>query len=494
MSSLVSFIDKKPWLISSLGKATGKSQGAAGHLYFIGREEKLPSVVTKAAPKWVKDKIKAGQSIVSWSSSKGPVWLISTRIVESGHHYGLFSPSAYSMARDLVGSCFRQVINEKLKSLTVEHCGKSEEEFKGLCAGLEIAQYSFSNYWPKYDPINLKITFKTKIKDYKTIMKAGAELGQSVNLSRYLVDLPPNELNPKTYASTIKSIFTGVAKTKVTVWDNARLKKEKMGLHIAVGQAAEESSRLVHIQYRNGGTQKSVAFVGKGITFDSGGLDIKPASGMRNMKKDMGGSASVAGIAYWVSQARPKMNCDFYFAMAENAVSKESFRPGDILKARNGKTVEIHNTDAEGRLVLADALTVATESKPELVIDVATLTGAIKYGLGAGTPGLFSNSDNLAETLLRSGQNMGDVVWRMPLVPEEKGRLRSDVADIVNCTDGYGGAITAALFLEMFTNKVPWAHLDIYAWNDRAKGACREKGGSGQIVQMMSEFLSHYQT
>lgn len=269
-----------------------------------------------------------------------------------------------------------------------------------------------------------------------------------------------------------------------------RLKKEKMGLHVAVGQAASQEPHLVHIQYRNGGkSQKPYAFVGKGITFDAGGLDIKPSQGMRLMKKDMGGSASVAGTALWVANAQPKINCDFYFAIAENAVGTESFRPSDVITARNGLSVEIHNTDAEGRLVMADALTLATEKKPQLVIDIATLTGAIKHGLGGNTPGLFSNSDNLAESLLKTGQKRGDVFWRMPLVPEEKLRLRSDVADLVNATNGYGGAITAALFLEHFVNGVPWAHFDIYAWVDSATGVYGASGGSGQIVQAMTLFL-----
>ena len=170
-------------------------------------------------------------------------------------------------------------------------------------------------------------------------------------------------------------------------------------------------------------------------------------------------------------------------------MSKESFRPGDVLQARNGMTVEIHNTDAEGRLVMADSITLAKENKPQCIIDLSTLTGAIKFGLGSQTPGLFSNSDNLAEALLKSGQKRGDVSWRMPLVPDEKARLRSDVADVVNCTSGFGGAVTAALFLEMFTGGVPWAHYDIYAWTESARGPYAASGGTGQIVQSMAYFL-----
>ena len=493
MSELLKiFNDNKTWLESSISRTAGK-KGGHGTLYFVGREESLPSTALKTVPSWLKEKIKNGASMLSWTSPKGPVWYLNAKILEMKSHYGYFSPSSFSMARDLAGGGFRSILGENLSSLQIEHFGSSDEELKGLCAGLEIAHYSFSSYWPVQNSLSIKISIKTKLKNSKELIREGALIGKSVNLSRFLVDMPPNELQPQSYSESIKKLFSKAFKTTVTIWDTKKLEKENMGLHLAVGQGALHGPSLVHIQYRNGGKSPAMAFVGKGITFDSGGLDIKPASGMRLMKKDMGGSATVAGLAYWVSQEKPEVNCDFYLALAENAVSRDSFRPGDIVKARNGKTVEIHNTDAEGRLVLADALTVACEAKPALVIDVATLTGAIKYGLGSNVPGLFANTDNLAETLLRSGQNAGDGAWRMPLTPEEKSRLNSEVADMVNCTDGFGGAVTAALFLESFIGNTPWAHLDIYAWNDRAKGAFRTSGGNGQAVQMLSQFIKNYQ-
>ena len=210
---------------------------------------------------------------------------------------------------------------------------------------------------------------------------------------------------------------------------------------------------------------------------------------MRLMKKDMGGSACLMGLAHWLIFSKVQLNCDFYFALAENSVAGNSFRPSDVLTARNGKTVEIHNTDAEGRLVMADSLALAAESKPQFIIDVSTLTGAVKVGLGSQLAGCFSNDDQLAETLLQSGKDRGDLFWRMPLIPEERSRLRSDFADMVNCTDGFGGAITAALFLEAFVDDIPWVHFDIYAWQDRPSGPFSHKGGSGQMVQALSGFL-----
>ncbi len=490
MNQIAPFIKKLPWLINAQKKsASGK--GPVVRMMVVGRGQKAPASFYKTAPGSVKSQIRQQNSVSSWSSSNGQNWVIQLKTVDPQNHYGLFTPSPYAMARDLVGTCFRQIVGQNPRLLAVDYIGDSDEELQGLAVGLEMAQYQFKQIWPKSNGAPFKVTIKSKSKNQKKAIVDGAVLGEATNLARFLVDLPPNILQPQDYAETLKSLFTGTKNVKVEIWNQSRLVKEKMGLHLAVGQGAPQPPHMVHIRYRGAGQKKPIAFVGKGITFDSGGLDIKPAAGMRLMKKDMGGSASVAGIAYWVVHSKAKVNCDFYFAIAENSVSRDSFRPGDVITARNGKTVEIHNTDAEGRLVLADCLSVASEQKPKFLIDIATLTGAIKYGLGGSTPGLFSNQDNLAECLLRSGQRRGDVCWRMPLIPEEKSRLKSDVADLVNCADGYGGAITAALFLEMFTQNVSWAHLDIYAWMGAAKGPFAASGGSGQVVQLMADFLEH---
>jgi leucyl aminopeptidase len=287
-----------------------------------------------------------------------------------------------------------------------------------------------------------------------------------------------------------------------------------MGLHLAVGQGALHGPRMIHLKYRPKKTSSSklassksaasksvggksnskpIAFVGKGITFDSGGLDIKPSSGMRLMKKDMGGAAAVLGVALWAELSQINLDLDFYIGLAENAVDQKSFRPSDVVTARNGMSVEIHNTDAEGRLVLADLLDVAVTKagvdEPEIVIDVATLTGAIKVALGADLAGLFSNSDQLSDEIQSAGQKAGDLNWRMPLYLKYTHGMSSSFADIVNAIDGFGGAITAALFLEKFVRNKPWAHLDIYAWNDKNSGSLSFSGGNGQAVQCLVQFL-----
>jgi leucyl aminopeptidase len=214
---------------------------------------------------------------------------------------------------------------------------------------------------------------------------------------------------------------------------------------------------------------------------------------MRLMKKDMGGAASIVGLATWVAEMKYPGPCDFYLALAENAVDANSFRPSDVCVARNGMSVEIDNTDAEGRLVLADALDVAVTQKgvdePEVVIDVATLTGAIKVGLGVDIAGLFSNDDELAESLTTAGQRAGDLNWRMPLFDKYWGEMSSPFADCKNSGGSFGGAITAALFLQKFVRGKKWAHLDVYAWADKAQGALGAQGGSGQPVQALIEYL-----
>jgi leucyl aminopeptidase len=215
---------------------------------------------------------------------------------------------------------------------------------------------------------------------------------------------------------------------------------------------------------------------------------------MRNMKKDMGGSAALVGLAVWLHRVRPVLAVDLYLAIAENAVGEKAFRPGDILQARNGKTVEIDNTDAEGRLVLADTLSVAAAAdvpdRPSVLIDVATLTGAARVALGLKVGALFASSDELSAELVDAGQTAGDPLWRLPMVEAHDKELRSPVAALVNSsTSRYGGAVTAAMFLAEFVEDIPWAHIDVNAWSETDDGPISGPGGNGQTVQCLIEYL-----
>jgi leucyl aminopeptidase len=302
-------------------------------------------------------------------------------------------------------------------------------------------------------------------------------LAESTFLVRDLVNTPAGDLGPAELETAIREVAeeSGAA---VTVTSGKAL-DEGYPMVAAVGRAAvaERAPRLVEVEW---GDQRHprIAIVGKGVCFDSGGLDIKPSSGMRLIKKDLGGAAHALGLARLIMKSGLKVRLKLLVPAVENAVSGGAFRPGDILRSRKGDSVEIGNTDAEGRLILGDALTRAIEGEPELVIDFATLTGAARVALGPDLPALFANDDALAEALLAAGTETADPLWRMPLWEPYEELFSSDVADFANASDSpTAGAVTAALFLRKFVpESVAWAHFDTFAWRNAARPG-RPKGG-----------------
>lgn len=456
------------------------------HLILKTKKDKLTGWSNKEVVlEWQNQDSFQGTFLKKYHTPKGMVWIIELDALRLSHHNGQFDPTLYTMARDAVGTVLREA--STFNTLFIDCESSLEELLKGAVVGFEMSQYRFRNLWPVRRSSDCKVYLQAKkIKNAKKIVADGVVLGQSINMARHLVNLPANILNPRSYGEIAKAVFKDTS-VKVEFWDNVRLEKEGMHLHAGVGKGATHKSGLIKLSYSGAGKKAPhTAYVGKGVTFDSGGLDIKPAGGMRDMKKDMGGSAAVFGFMYWVAKTKLKANIEAYLPVAENAVDSESFHPGDILFSRNGKSVEIHNTDAEGRLLLADSLALAAEMKPQFIIDIATLTGAVKVALGETTPGMFSNNDELAKKILAAGQFSGDNCWRLPLDPGQRAKLKSDVADLSNAHEGFGGAVTAALFLEQFVGQVPWAHLDIYAWVSGPSGALSEKGASGQMVQMLA--------
>ncbi|MEG1913218.1 MAG: leucyl aminopeptidase [Cloacibacillus sp.] len=289
---------------------------------------------------------------------------------------------------------------------------------------------------------------------------AGAQL-----FARALANEPGNAVNPVTLAERAAALAQKHGMS-CEIWDEERIQKAKMGLFYAVGRGSKNPPRFVVLSYEPEGAAKGhVALVGKGITFDSGGLDIKPADFMTTMKGDKTGACVVLGAIGAVAEMKLPWKVTAIIAAAENMPGGDAYRPDDILTSRNGKTVEINNTDAEGRLTLADALAYATELAPDMIIDIATLTGACAVALGATTAGLFTNNDAFGDKLLAASAASGERFWKMPMNdPSLRKQLKSPFADLVNCGSRYGGAITAAMFLEAFVSKdIPWAHLDIAA-------------------------------
>lgn len=399
--------------------------------------------------------------------------------------------SLWAKGRDLLGETYKVLESHGLENLHIKVISKNASLLESVVVGLELAHYSFKGRKKSFEKVFIEFNGKTStLKE----IKESVFLGHAINWARHLVNLPPNRLQPEDYAGLVKTLFSKKSGVKIDVWNDKKLKAEKCGLHLAVGGASDSPPCLVVLKYRPqkaSAKSKTYALVGKGITFDTGGLDLKPPSGMRLMKKDMGGSAAVVGAFLYAVENQLPIKLDAYLALAENSVSSSSFRPSDLVTARNGQVIEIHNTDAEGRLVLADALDVATtqREKPEIVIDVATLTGAIKVGLGSQIAGLFSNDSTVSKEIYTSFSSKGDDVWPMPLYQKYRQQMNSPFADMTNAVDGFGGAITAALFLESFVNDVPWAHIDIYAWKDSPEGALLEPGGSGQAVQGLATWL-----
>ena len=302
-------------------------------------------------------------------------------------------------------------------------------------------------------------------------------IAEAVSLVRDLVNLPAGDLGPAELEAAVREVAAECG-AEVAVTSGAAL-DEGYPMIAAVGRAAvpDRAPRLVELEWGDR-RHPRIAIVGKGVCFDSGGLDIKPASGMRLMKKDMGGAAHALALALLVMKSRLPVRLHLLVPAVENSISGGAFRPGDVLRSRKGLTVEIDNTDAEGRLILGDALAKAAEGEPELVLDFATLTGAARTALGPDLPALFTNDDALAEALLTAGMATADPVWRMPLWAPYEEMLASDIADISNSSDSpMAGAVTAALFLRKFVPEgLPWAHFDTFAWRSAGKPG-RPKGG-----------------
>jgi leucyl aminopeptidase len=319
-------------------------------------------------------------------------------------------------------------------------------------------------------------------------------IAEATNLVRDLVNIPAGDLGP----AELEAAAHDVAKTAGAKFSVVQGKALETGYPMvaAVGRAAspDRAPRLIELHW--GDTRhRPIALVGKGVCFDSGGLDIKPSAGMRLMKKDMGGAAHALALAQLVMQSRLPVRLHLIIPAVENAVSGDAFRPGDILASRKGLSVEIGNTDAEGRLILGDALARAAEGegdrKPELILDFATLTGAARVALGPDLPPLFANDDGLADELLEAGNAVSDPLWRLPLWPHYEEMLSSDVADIANASDTpMAGAVTAALFLQKFVPEgMSWAHIDTFAWRPSAKPG-RPKGGDALGLRAAWHLLS----
>jgi leucyl aminopeptidase len=338
-----------------------------------------------------------------------------------------------------------------------------------------LGAYSFDRYKPRKRPApRLAPPEGADMAEARRIIAASY-------LARDLINTPTNEMGPETFHARAEEVAKNYnAGFEAIVGDD--LLTHNYPLIHAVGRAAAQAPRLLHLTWGDESAPR-VTLVGKGVTFDTGGLNLKPESGMRLMKKDMGGAAHALALAQIVMDAGLPVRLDVYLPVVENSVSGDAFRPGDVIASRKGASVEIDNTDAEGRLILADALARASEDKPDLMLDFATLTGAARTALGPDIPPFFSNDDVLADQMAKASAEMFDPLWRMPLWPAYEPDIESLIADLKNAGDGgMAGAIYAALFLKRFVDAKSWGHFDVYAWAPRDKPS-RPQGGEAQTLR-----------
>lgn len=364
---------------------------------------------------------------------------------------------------------------------------------EGSCLGRQTpSPYKRSTQKPTASKVLIVTKAKIGAEEFEQVLTVAA----AVSDIRALVNMPPNQLYPQTLASKVKSLAKG-SNLSVEIWDEAKLKAEGCAGILSVGQGSVRPPRLVKISYRPKGAKKHLALVGKGITFDSGGLTIKPGLGMLGMKYDMTGAATVGLTAIAIAKLGLPVRVTAYLCLAENLPSGSATRPSDVIKFRNGTTVEITNTDAEGRLVLADGLVLASESQPDLIVDVATLTGAVRVALGVRTAGLMGTSDGV-NAVKQAADVTGEKLWPMPMPKELRSKLDSDVADLINSKlgDPAGSMLVGAHFLSEFVGtrkidgkKLSWAHLDIAgsANNDGSAYGYTPKGATGVMLRTLVE-------
>ncbi len=373
-----------------------------------------------------------------------------------------------------------------------------------IAYGAKLKSYSFLKYFTKKKdeekPQLKKLTINTAAeKEAAAKYKTLAEIAEGVFLARDVVTEPPNVIYPASYAERIRDELKALG-VKVTIFDEKDM--YKMGMHalLGVGLGSGKESRMVVMEYYGATDKKAkpVALVGKGVTFDSGGVSIKPADGMQDMKYDMGGSAAVVGAMRALAGRKAKVNIVGAVGLVENMLGENAQRPSDIVTSMSGQTIEVLNTDAEGRLVLADVLWYTQKTfNPKIMVDLATLTGACVIALGQHKAGLLSNDDTLAKQIFEAGEEVGDRVWRLPLGEEYNKQMDSKVADMQNISNMKGGGtISAATFLQRFVNDKKWAHLDIagMAWASQAKFATCPEGATGFGVQLLERLIAnHYE-
>jgi leucyl aminopeptidase len=402
--------------------------------------------------------------------------------------------------RKLGSSLFRHAQRGGVTKITLaaEPLDLQHEAFlEALVEGFVLAGYTFNYYKSKRpsDPKSYTLTIVSARNLSRTAVDTALRMSMGAMLARDLINTPPRDCTPRYLVAQSRAVAKKGG-LRIEVFDRKRLKKLGANALLAVSQGSEEPPFLIKMTYRpRSKAKRIISLIGKGITFDSGGLSIKTGSGMETMKYDMSGAAAVIGAMHTIAALKPSVEVRAYIPTTENMINGRATRPGDVVTAVNGKTIEILNTDAEGRLILADALSLAERDGCDVMVDLATLTGACVVALGTHYAGLFTDDDELATALQKAGDLSGEQLWRLPLAPEYRDLIKSPIADIKNTGGRWGGAITAALFLKEFVATTPWAHLDI-AGPAFAEGEEHhvKRGGVGFAVRTLARFVGALET
>lgn len=400
--------------------------------------------------------------------------------------------------RRAAGSAVRQLAG--LESVTLALPATSVAQAEAIAEGAVLGAYSYTEFRSSKDGLKDPVrsvrifTDFAGTKDLDRALGRAAIVGRAVNTARTLVNQPPSHLFPESFADAARELSKGLP-VKVTVWDEKRLEKEGFGGILGVGKGSVRQPRLVKVEYAPAKAGRKIALVGKGITFDTGGISIKPALGMGDMKSDMAGAAVVLNAVLAIARLGLPIKATAWLCIAENMPSGAAQRPADVLTIHGGKTVEVLNTDAEGRLVMADGIVAAGLEQPDVIIDVATLTGAQLIALGNRTAGLMGD-EAVTSALKSAADRAGELVWPMPLPEELRPSLDSQVADIANIGERHGGMMTAAVFLREFVGKtpdgdsIPWAHIDIAgpSFNNGSPYGYTPKQGTGCTVRTLVRY------
>ena len=404
--------------------------------------------------------------------------------------------------RDLGAAVARKL--SSFKDIVVGFETLDSEDSAAILEGAALGTYAHTKYKGLTKPAEIKLQTVTVLSTHKpsaAALNQIAVIAESVNLTRDLANAPGLDIYPESLAKAVQNAAKGSGVT-VQIWAEDRLAKEGLGGILAVGQGSSRGPRLVKLEYKPKVGKKHLALVGKGITFDTGGLSLKPSISMVGMNYDMTGAASVAAATIAIAKLQLPIKVTAWLCIAENMPSGTAQRPNDVIKARNGMTIEVLNTDAEGRLVLADGLSLASETKPDYIVDVATLTGAVQIALGNRHAGLMGDQEAV-DTVKAAAESVGELVWQLPLAKELRSLINSDIADIANVKMGNtaGGTIIGGLFLQEFVgnrakgeeDNIKWAHLDIAATanNEGAPYGVIPKGATGSHVRTLVALAKH---